>query len=300
MFDTSFIQKPVVESIDPSWAVDGITIDVLRLDKIHPIISGNKWYKLKLYLAKAIAEKKQIVTFGGGWSNHILATAFVCNVLGIPCKGIIRGRYDLESTAMLTDAALYGMELIFLDKTGFTDAKQNLKEDAALIIPEGGLGMLGVDGMTTLKDDLPKLSQYSHIICAAGTGTMAAGLLSITTADQKLLAINVTKNNPETKQTIQHYTAPTLHSRLEMLDNYHFGGYAKKSDLLLHFMNDTWQELSIPLDFVYTARSFYALKNEIQLAHFPKGSKILFIHSGGLQGNRSIPNQALLYNHLNA
>lgn len=297
MFDTTFIQKPFVETMEPSWATDGISIDVLRLDKIHPIISGNKWYKLKYYLSEALAEKKSVITFGGGWSNHIVATAFVCKKMGIPCKGIIRGVYDIEKSAMLMDAALYGMELIFLDKAGFAYAKQNLKEENALIIPEGGLGLAGVHGMMTLKDDVPQLSNYSHLICAAGTGTMAAGLLSITTAHQKLVAVNVTKNNPETKQTILTYTTSTLHSRLEMLDTYHFGGYAKKSDSLLAFMNESWQQLSLPLDFVYTARSFYALKNEIMLDHFPKGSKILFIHSGGLQGNRSISKGVLLYDN---
>ncbi len=297
MLDTSFIQKPIVACIRPSWGLDNIDIDVLRLDKIHPIISGNKWYKLKLYVAKAIEEKKSVTTFGGGWSNHIVATAFACKQMGIPCKGIIRGIYDIEKSAMLSDAACYGMELIFLQKAAFAEAKQNWHDEQALIIPEGGLGVAGVQGMMTLKNDVPDMANYTHIICAAGTGTMAAGLLSITDAHQKLLAINVTKNNPETKRTIQAFTAPHLHKRLEMLDNYHFGGYAKKSDQLIDFMNDIWKDLMLPLDFVYTARSFYALKNEMAQAHFPKGSKILFIHSGGLQGNRSIPKELLLYNH---
>lgn len=293
--EPSFIQNPTIQPLSAPWIPWGMHVDVLRLDQVHPIISGNKWYKLKLYLADALANQKKVITFGGGWSNHIIATAYACKQLGLQCRGYIRGMYDISKNSMLKDTNSFGMELIFLDEENYTLAKKETMDPDALVIPEGGLGTPGVYGIMTLKDEFEAISSYSHIICAAGTGTMAAGLLAITEGDQKLLAVNVTKNNPETCKTILEYTDPSVHNRLVMLEDYHFGGYAKRPLLVMRLMKETWYETALPLDFVYTARAFYAMKKEFQKAYFEPGSKVLFIHSGGLQGNRSIPLGLLPY-----
>lgn len=299
MIQSLNFQKPSIQPIDAAWIPWGMNVDILRLDLVHPIVSGNKWYKLKYFLTDAINQNKQeIITFGGGWSNHIVATAYACKHMGLLSKGIIRGVYDLNESAPLRDAVAYGMELIFLEKNIYRQSKESYIISGSYVIPEGGLGFPGVKGIMTLSEEIPDLKHYTHIICAAGTGTMAAGLLSITQPGHKLLAVNVTKNNPETEKTILQFSDPKTHNRLVMLEEYHLGGYGKRPLKLLELMRETWYELNLPLDFVYTARVFYALKKEFDKAFFEAGSKVLFIHSGGLQGNRSIPAGLLPYSCL--
>lgn len=296
MIQSLNFQQPAIQAIEAPWIPWGINVNILRLDLIHPIVSGNKWYKLKYYMAEALEQKQEeIITFGGGWSNHIVATAYACRQMGIKSKAFIRGVYDLHDSAPLRDAVAYGMELIFLEKNIYRHAKENYIKAGSFVIPEGGLGVHGVKGIMTLREEIPDLKDYTHIICAAGTGTMAAGLLSITQPGQKLLAVNVTKNNPETAKNILQFSDSPAHNRLVMLEEYHLGGYGKRPLKLLELMRETWYELNIPLDFVYTARVFYAMKKEFEKAFFEAGSRVLFIHSGGLQGNRSIPAGLLPY-----
>jgi len=156
-----------------------VNVDVLRLDKIHPLISGNKWFKLRYYIEEAKQQnKKTVLTFGGAWSNHILATAAICKIKQLHSIGIIRGEEAEDLSYTLSQAKELGMQLFFISRNDYQEKKipSELNNTNYYHIAEGGFGKQGAAGAATILN-LCKIENYSHICCAAGTGTMAAGLL---------------------------------------------------------------------------------------------------------------------------
>ncbi len=257
-----------------------IEVEVLRLDKIHHIISGNKWFKLKYYLEEVKkGSYHSVLTFGGAYSNHIVATAFTGQAMGLESIGIIRGEHAKTLSPTLIEAVKYGMRLIFISREQYKkkhEIPEKFKE--AFIIPEGGAGPQGVRGASGIMDLFPSES-YTHILCAVGTGTTLAGLTAAAAPGLKCIGISVLKG--------MHGT--------NLVSDYHFGGYAKKNQELLDFMNSFYAETGIPTDFVYTGKLFYAALDLLRKDFFPSGSKLLLIHSGGLQGNLSLPKGMLHY-----
>jgi len=249
-----------------------IQVDVLRLDKIHPVVSGNKWFKLKEYLAIAIPEgRRHLVTFGGAWSNHIIAAACAAHHAGLFSTGIIRGERPANPSATLRGAEEYGMELVFISRSAYSQkndpaflADLTARYPDAIIIPEGGAGEPGIKGSMDILRQIDS-SPYSHILCAVGTGTTYKGLMAAAAPGQEVTGISV-------------LTPP-----------YHFGGYARHTPELLDFMNSWYQSTGIPSDIVYTGKLFYAALDMVRKGLFPPNSRLLLIHSGGLQGNRSLP-----------
>ena len=246
-----------------------VRMDVLRLDQLHPVISGNKWFKLKewLHLAK---DKGRIVTFGGAWSNHIIATACAARESGLSAVGIIRGERPAKPSATLAGAEAYGMQLEFISREQYRQKEDpgflsslSARYPDAIIIPEGGAGQPGISGSMDILRGIDS-SPYSHILCAVGTGTTCKGLTAAAAPGQQVIGISV-------------LTPP-----------YHFGGYARHTPELLDFINDFYRTTGIPSDFVYTGKLFYAALDMVRNGHFPPNSRILVIHSGGLQGNRSL------------
>lgn len=280
----------------PAAEAAKVMLDILRADLLHPVISGNKWYKLRYYLEAA--EKKQvkmIVTFGGAWSNHIVATAAACQWKNIPCAGIIRGEAPPHLSATLQEAASYGMQLHFFSREDFRLKKipAGLDHPDHLIIPEGGYGPDGARGAATMLDGF-ETEKYTHLICAVGTGTMVAGLQQRSSPHQQVIGIPVLKAGPGIEDQILPLTIKG-HGQLQLIHDYHFGGYAKKTDTLIRFMNEWYDITSTPSDLVYTGKMFYAVNDLLQKEFFPAGSHILLIHSGGLQGNYSLPKGTLNY-----
>ena len=276
-----------------------IKLYVLRLDKIHPIISGNKSFKLRYYLMDARNKKKNtIATFGGAWSNHIVATAFACYTAGLQSIGFIRGDELPNLSHTLELARKYKMKLIFV-------SRENYKSKEALIekhksedwywIPEGGFGKLGAKGASEIFSTI-KHDHYSHIIAAVGSGTMLAGLTQAIHAKQKVIGISCMKGNTslsaQVKSLINNEEQQTL---FEIIDEYHFGGFGKHPPNLIDFMNETYRKHTLPLDIVYTSKTFYGVMDLIQKGFFSKGSQLLVIHSGGLQGNMSLGDKLLTF-----
>ncbi len=272
-----------------------VEADVLRLDKIHPLISGNKWFKLCYYLEEAKAEKKTIVTYGGAWSNHILATATACKINKLRCIGIIRGEEATNVSPTLIKAKELEMELIFISRAEYGQRKipEGLDKGEYYFIPEGGYGLKGAAGAATILDHCKK-EDYTHISCAAGTGTMTAGLIIAAQLACKITAISVLKNNFELEENIQLLCGNEEKS-FQIIHDYHFGGYAKYKPGLIDFMNEFYRQTAIPSDFVYTGKLFFAINDLIRNNFFPAGSKLLIIHSGGLQGNASLSNGTLIF-----
>lgn len=273
-----------------------IEIDVLRLDKIHPEISGNKWFKLSLHIKQAVKENKNtIVTFGGAWSNHILATAAACRLYKLDSIGIIRGEESNVPTLMLQQAVAAGMKLVYVNRTEYRNKNipVSIQNPNNYYIDEGGYGETGAAGATAMLNFCHK-DKYSHICCAAGTGTMAAGLINASIALTNITAISVLKNNHELEKKIQSLVK---HQRqnLSVIHDYHFGGYAKYKPSLIRFMNEYYSYTNIPSDFVYTGKLFFAIDDLIHNNYFAPGSRLLLIHSGGLQGNRSLNKGVLIF-----
>ncbi len=272
-----------------------VEVDVLRIDKIHPVVSGNKWFKLRYYLEEAKQQhKKTIVTFGGAWSNHIVATAAACRLNNLNCIGIIRGEEPATFSATLLEARQLGMQFVFISREAYK-AKQLpvslINRDDCYIINEGGYGIIGAQGAAGILDYSRK-KNYTHICCAAGTGTMTAGLLMYP-CPADIVSISVLKNNLGLADDIRQLTNECKTPLI--VHDYHFGGYAKHTPTLISFMNEFYRQTAIPSDFVYTGKLFFAVHDLITNHYFKQGSKILVIHSGGIQGNRSLSKGTLIF-----
>lgn len=283
----------------PSIDNNHITLDVLRLDKIDPIISGNKWFKLHHYLQQAVQNNFQpIVTFGGAYSNHIIATACAAARAGLKSTGIIRGEQPHVLSHTLRMACEWGMNLKFLSRQAY-----NQKNDPAFIealesefrgsciIPEGGAGEPGIQGAAGIMHHF-RQEAYTHIICAMGTGTQLLGLVSVAKPNLQLVGIPVL--NGFENWRAEHISTAQIH-QVTIIGGYHFGGYAKKNPQLINFMNDWYNSTGIPSDFVYTGKLFFALNDLLNNSYFPADSRLLAIHSGGLQGNASLRAKTLVF-----
>jgi 1-aminocyclopropane-1-carboxylate deaminase len=273
-----------------------VQIDLLRLDLIHPVISGNKWYKLRYYLEDAIDKGfSEIASFGGAYSNHIVATACACQDRNIKSVGFIRGEQTNPLSHTLQAAISYGMQLEFINRTQYQNKQiiieQNV-DQTRYWIPEGGYGILGAKGATSILDEVD-LQKYTHIVAAVGSGTMIAGILNGTKSHQTVIGISSQKNNFSLDNEVLQLTAPENQYRLKMNHNYHFGGFAKHPSDLLDFMVEFWNKEMIPTDIVYTGKLLFAITDLLQKQYFKQGDKVLVIHSGGLQGNLSLPENSL-------
>lgn len=260
-----------------------------RDDLIHEEISGNKWRKLKYNVAEA---KKQglhkIVTFGGAYSNHIAATAATGKVLGIDTIGIIRGDEGFENKT-LNAAKENGMRLHFVSRADY-----KLKTEPAFIrelenqfgpfylIAEGGANELGVQGCEEIINEVEEF--FDVIAVSAGTGTTAAGMCRML-KNERLLVFPALKGGGFILEEMkQHCTADQI-KKVELQLNYHFGGYGKSKPEQMEFMYQFNKEFQIELDQIYTSKMMFGLFDLIKKNHFKKGTKILAIHTGGLQGN---------------
>jgi 1-aminocyclopropane-1-carboxylate deaminase/D-cysteine desulfhydrase-like pyridoxal-dependent ACC family enzyme len=287
---------------DPLFVKSQVDVDVLRLDKIHTTVSGNKWFKLKFYL-KEVAEqhKKGIITFGGAYSNHLIATAYICNRLNLSSIGIIRGEEPPVYSPTLLDVQSYGMNLQFVPRQEYHNANfiAQLKQSYPdfIFVDEGGRGEAGIKGAEEILQ-FTALYQYTHILCAVGTGTMMTGIINSSLPGQQVIGIPVLKMVDGGSSTISEYINSNCSSRNFELDyRFHFGGYAKKNNELIDFMNRFYLQHAIPTDFVYTGKLFYAGMKLIENGSFKVGANILLIHSGGLQGNRSLPPGMLRFSY---
>ncbi len=288
-----------LQSLQPGWLPPSVTLDVLRLDKLHPVVSGNKWFKLRYYLQEAVATgATTLATFGGAFSNHIVATAFACREKGLRSLGIIRGEAPQQLSHTLRQAKEYGMQLHFVSRGEYRDKEALQRRFAGVYwVGEGGYGQKGAAGVADIIGQVPHFDSYSHIVCATGTGTTLAGLLHHALPHQTFMGVSALKNNVSIRQEIQQLLPTSLQGQpFDILYDHYFGGYAKYTPALLAFMNSLWRDCQLPTDFVYTAKALYHIREKvISMQHFPPGSRLLFIHTGGLQGNLSLPAGALIF-----
>lgn len=273
--------------LQPLTFFNGYQVLVKRDDLIDPFISGNKWRKLKYILAEADRTRKNhLVTFGGAYSNHLVAAAAACARNGLQSTAFVRG--EAVENEMLLLCKLYGMQLRFTDRLSYKDKRLLFDrhfagDNAAFFVDEGGAGPHAVKGCAEIIAELP--ADTSHLFCAAGTGTTAAGLLKGIQAAQlktTLHVVPVLKGGDFITPEILKYADPD--DRLRVHTGYHFGGYAKTSPALIEFIKYFIAYTGIMIDPVYTSKMFYALADLLKHNHFKPDDKIVVLHTGGLLG----------------
>jgi len=268
------------------YSEKGVRVYIKRDDMIHPFISGNKWRKLKynLQLAREMGKSK-LLTFGGAWSNHLLATACAGATYGLETKAFVRG--DVVTNPVLTMCRLFGMNIEFVDRISYKD-KGQLFESVVdnhqyYFIDEGGAGIEATKGCEELIGELGQ--EYDAIFCAAGTGTTAAGLaigLTNQNLNTQLHVVPVLKGGYFILEEMKNLGANV--EQTSLLLDYHFGGYAKTKPELIQFIKDFVAQTGIMIEPTYTGKAMYAMHDLILNDYFQPNNKILFIHTGGLTG----------------
>lgn len=280
-----------IESLNfPIFNDKGLTLHIKRDDLIHPFISGNKWRKLKYILQDAADRgKTHLVTFGGAWSNHLLATACAGAKFGFKTTAFVRG--EEVSNPNLSLCALFGMEVRFVDRTAYREDKQTLfnrsfgGDQLAYFIDEGGYSPEGAKGCGDILDELS--IAYNHIFCAAGTGTTLAGIAEALAAKKittRLHGVPVLAGGEFIRNRVADLSTDAVANTCILHTDYHFGGYAKTKPELTDFIKHFCIQTGILIEPVYTGKVCYAVFDLARSNYFAAGDKILIIHTGGLIG----------------
>lgn len=278
---------------DPWLAARDIRLGLLRLDLLHPVISGNKWFKLKENIRFAVEQEySSLLTFGGAWSNHLVAAAAAAKAAGLTITGIVRGLHanaDLSDT--LQQCRDLGMLLQPVSREDYARkddpdylADLRLQFDNPYLIPEGGNNEQGIKGARDIVSYLP--ADTTLVTLPMGTGTTFCGIGQALAEHISLLGFPVMKGGDYLHDVVAAQLPANANWQLN--SGYHFGGFARHKPELILFMNNFYDQHAIPLDFVYTAKMMYGLFDLIEKNTFAAGSHIIAIHTGGLQGNRSI------------
>jgi 1-aminocyclopropane-1-carboxylate deaminase len=255
-----------------------------------------------LYACLRASDPAPVVNPNASPANLVLplavaTVAFAAKENNLKSIGYVRATKEDALTPSLEEAIAYGMQLEFMGRNHFQAIKNDLlkannKENAVYFIDEGGYGELGAKGAATILNE--HCEDYTTIIAAVGTGTMLAGLIQAAAPHQNIIGIPILKNEASIETEIKNLLKDSS-KPFSLLHGFHQGGYAKTNPALIGFMNQLWETEKIPSDIVYTGKLLYAVDSLLQENYFKAGSKILLIHSGGLQGNRSLPSGTLLY-----
>jgi 1-aminocyclopropane-1-carboxylate deaminase len=266
-----------------------ISLYIKREDLLHPYISGNKFRKLKYNLVQAKKEKKEtLLTFGGAFSNNILAVAAAGNAQGFKTIGVIRGeelKDKIAENPTLKKAQDFGMVFYFVDREIFREKSSQKfihqlveKFGDFYLIPEGGTNELAVKGCEEILTSTDE--KFDYICCSVGTGGTISGLINCSKNSQQVLGFSALKGD-FLREDICKFVSK---SNWELITAYHFEGYAKVSEELILFINDFYQKHKVPLDPIYTGKMLFGVMDLINKNYFCENSKILVIHTGGLQG----------------
>lgn len=282
---------------DRLWLDQHITLGVLRLDLLHPFVSGNKWYKLHRNIAEYQSSgSASILTFGGAYSNHLHATAHYCHLNKLLAIGIVRGEELNEySNATLTDCARLGMKLHFLSRDEYHQKENGatvqglIQNQKIFIIPEGGDNPLGRFGAADIVRSLP--TDWDHIAMSVGTGTTINGMMDACEKKVSFYGFSSVRNDFKTRDKC---IDAARGRQFQWIEKYHFGGFGRYDQDLIRFMIEFKNKYDLPLDVVYTAKMMYGVMDMLDNNLFPTNAKLLCVHTGGLQGNRSIPDLAAI------
>lgn len=289
----------LVEQLNlPCFAAAGVRVDLLRLDRIHPQISGNKWFKLK-YALLDIEETtcRRVLSFGGSWSNHIHALAWAARERGIEAIGVIRGERPEQLSGMLQDAERWGMTLHFVSRQQYRD-KQSPEFIDALhrcygdfhLLPEGGSGARAIEGCREIYRYFDAMA-YDRLFCACGTGGTLAGLIAARPDHLQLHGVSALKGGDFLYRDIRHLLDSASiddPGGWEIRLDDHEGGYARISRELALAMADFYRDTGVELEPVYTGKVLLSLQRMLAAGALPSGSRVLMLHTGGMQGLRGM------------
>jgi 1-aminocyclopropane-1-carboxylate deaminase len=296
---------------------NGISLEIKREDLLHPFISGNKFRKLKYNLLQAKAEnQKTVLTFGGAYSNHIAAMAYAGKEQGFKTIGVIRGDElgdKVEENTTLRFAQECGMQFEFVTREAYRfktepDFIANLQKKfgSFYLVPEGGTNHYAVKGCEEILTD--EDAKFDYVCCAVGTGGTISGIINSAFPHQKVLGFPALKGDFLKDETPMNKFSSNLNEKgvpddlrqittfseeirkfatkknWELITDYHFGGYGKVNEELIQFINQFYKQTQVPLDPIYTGKMVFGVIDLIQKNYFSHNSKILLIHTGGLQG----------------
>lgn len=288
------LSAPIERIPLPKYEEQNIQLFVKREDMLHTHISGNKWRKIKYNLKAARQQNMQtLLTFGGAFSNHIAAVAAAGQEYGFRTIGIVRGEEHLPLNPSLQFALAQGMQIQYMDRETYREKEsseliEKLQEQHGpfYLLPEGGTNSLAVKGCAEITQEFEQ-GQYDFVCTSCGTGGTLAGLLVGMNRRAQLLGFPALKGGSFLKTEIDQLTEAYnghIYHNFQLITDYHFGGYAKWSPELINFINLFKDITGIPLDPIYTGKMFYGLFDLIEKQYFKPGTRILAIHTGGLQG----------------
>ncbi|MFY8273765.1 1-aminocyclopropane-1-carboxylate deaminase/D-cysteine desulfhydrase [Pseudoalteromonas sp. SSDWG2] len=274
-----------------------VSLSIQRDDLLHPIIHGNKWRKLKYNLVLFNqSDKQEILTFGGPFSNHIYACAAASKIFKLPMRAIIRGPELDVSNPTLRFAKSCGMQLHPVSRIEYRQRNQSQyleqlskRYPNAYILPEGGTNAGALRGVAELANSLP---EHDYLLCPTGSGGTLAGLAQGHTK-KEVLGVAVLKNAHYLINEIRALSGPTA-TKWQLLTDYHDGGYGRFSPELWQFCQKMKRDHHLPLEPIYSGKMMYALWQLIEQGYFPSGSKIIAVHTGGLQGLQGLKYRGLI------
>jgi 1-aminocyclopropane-1-carboxylate deaminase len=289
----SYHLPPVQEIITQGTERAGVRLLVRREDLNHPLVSGNKWWKLKYNLEEAIFQNHDtILTFGGAYSNHLFASAAAAKLLSLKSIGIVRGEETLPLNHTLSFARQQGMMLHYVSREAYRQ-KDSVEFISRLqdrfgrfyLIPEGGTNDFAVEGCKELGTQL-KTIDFDFLAMAVGTGGTMAGILCGLDGKGEVLGVSVLKGGEFLEREISDLVkdnSEIVYGNWRLLTSYHHGGYAKVSEPLLALIQTMKDQHNLPLDTVYTGKLLWAIFDMVEKGWFGRGSTILALHTGGVQ-----------------
>ena len=291
----TYKEPECVELALPELGVRNVLVKILREDQNHEEVSGNKWWKLKHNLLQAAAQHRPILTFGGAFSNHLYATAAAAAHLNIPSIGVVRGGPFSTPAPTLEFASKRGMLLHHISREKYKrkDSPEVVDEfykqfGDLFIIPEGGSNEAALRGCEEWGQKILSTYDFDVLCLPVGTGGTIAGLARAFGGQKEIIGFSALKDGSGLVECVKNLAG--AHNNWQIESGFHFGGYAKVKSSLIKFMQDVYVDQKIPLDAVYTSKALWGLVALIEMGRFKEGQKILFIHTGGLQGNLGIFN----------
>ena len=285
-------QSVVTKLENPLFEEQGIEVSIKREDLIHPLISGNKWRKLKYNIQAARQSGYDtICSFGGPFSNHIHALSYAGRLYQFKTIGVIRGEERYKANPTLKSASDAGMHLHFVNREDYRKKQDQWfvnqlsdKFGQFYLLPEGGSNKLAIEGCQEIMSGVSE--EFNVVCCSCGTGGTAAGILASLAKNQKLIGFSSLKGNFMEREILGMLKENQIayQAQLEINHDNHFGGYGKHNMDLIRFINDFMDKNRVSLDPIYTGKMFYGLLDLIKSGYFKSGTKILAIHTGGLQG----------------
>ncbi len=272
-----------------SFCPDDIIIDIKRDDLLHPVISGNKWRKLKYLLMDAQAKKcKTLVSMGGNWSNHLHALAYAGKELGFKTTAFVRAHQDQRLTPTLEDCRRWGMELIFTSRVDYAQLRHSFQWNHfteqlpdSYWISEGGFSELAIKGVEEIGKELEQ--QYDHIFVGTGSGATLVGLAK-SCPQSKVTGVAAFSGAEYLQEQLEPFLKPQTNWRIDT--EHHCGGFAKSNAVLESLIEEFHQHNDVQLDSVYNGKCLLAMKDAVEQGRVREGEKVLMIHTGGLQGMR--------------